>query len=98
LFYALFLFNYFKNSEGKPSFYLFQAIYFFKTEEAKNRRYETIRTLISKFSVPVTYTDLASSSYLRYNLPCGSGINLKQGKHPSGHFVIDILWVSDSKK
>ena len=97
---SLFLLNYFTNEDGKTTFSLFQAIYFFKSEDDKSQVYKKIIEILDdklKLIPKVMYT-MRNEAYLRYNLPCGSGFNLKQTINWSDRHVIDILWVPDITK
>ena len=97
---SVFLLNYFNNENGKPTFYLFQAIYHFKNKEDKNQVYEKMIDLLDNQLklLPEVMYDLNSEAYLRYYLPCGSGFNLKQYKNLTDKFFIDIIWVLDVTK
>ena len=97
---SVFLLNYFNNENGKPTFFLFQAIYYFKNEGDKNQVYEKMIHLLDNQLklLPEVMYDLNSEAYLRYYLPCGSGINLKQSKNLSDKSIIDILWYADVTK
>ena len=92
--------NYYTNEDNKPTFSLFQAIYYFKSEEDKKQIYEKIIDLLdNKLKlIPKIMTTINYEPYLRYNLPCGSGFNLKQTKNHTDKFVIDIFWVPDISK
>lgn len=95
---SLFLLNYHHNDKGEETFSLFQAIYFFETEEDKNLSYYKIIDLLEKklMLTPQIKYDIAINTYQRYYLPCGSGINLKQTKDQTDKHIIDILWVPDT--
>lgn len=97
---SLFLLNYFKDENGKETFSLFQAIYFFENEEDKNANVQHIVHVIEdelhlKFELNFT---LDGKSYKRYFLPCGSGFNLKYSEAGSDNHLIDILWMPDYER
>lgn len=94
---SLFLINYHIAGGHKDKIFLFQAIYYFQSEEDKKAMLKQIKySLEGKLQLEkeIKY-DAARSPYDRYYLPCGSGINLKYSKSDDERNIIDILWIDE---
>lgn len=91
---SLFLINY-TIEKGKESKYiLFQAIYYFESEEEKDLYYNKILVVLNtelQLKQETKY-DLLNNVYLRYYIPCKSRINIKQSGKRKDKYFIDILW------
>jgi hypothetical protein len=81
--------------QGKESKLLtFQAIYYFESEEEKDRHLNKILEVLNnelRLKQEIRY-DLLNNSYLQYYLPCKIGINIKQSGKLKDKYFIDVLW------
>lgn len=91
---SLFLINHTTGRDKESKFILFQAIYYFESETEKNLHYTKILEVLDKelqLKHEIRY-DLLKNPYLRYNIPCNSGINIKQSGKRNDRYFIDVLW------
>jgi hypothetical protein len=75
---SLFLINYTIDQMKNPDFIIFQAIYYFETEEEKEKHFNEMLEVLNKelqLKEEVRY-DLLNNLYARYYLPCKTAINL----------------------
>lgn len=91
---SLFLINHTTGRDKESKFILFQAIYYFESEAEKDLYYTKILEVLDKelqLKQEIRY-DVLKNPYLRYNIPCNGGINIKQSGKRNDKYFIDVLW------